>query len=65
MTLRLSDELTEQVRELSKQDGRSMQQTIIRAVEDYVTDHGRQAHIRALATRAASDYSETLRRLGE
>ncbi|MGI8592033.1 MAG: CopG family transcriptional regulator [Nakamurella sp.] len=65
MTLRLTDELTEALRDAAAADGRSMQQTAALAIERYVAERRHTAAVTALATEAAAEYPETLRRLGE
>lgn len=42
-----------------------MQQTALRAIDEYVSRRGRADRITGLARDAAAKYPETLRRLGE
>jgi hypothetical protein len=65
MTLRLDPERAAELRRAANEDGRSMQQTAIRAIDEYLARRGRSSHITELARQAAIDYPETLRRLGE
>lgn len=65
MTLRLNDEQTEALRAASEHDGRSMQQTALLAIDDYLARRRRISRVSKLAAEAATDYAETLRRLGE
>ncbi len=65
MTLRLDEELANELRRVAGEEGRSMQQTALRAIDEYLTRHGRLAQVTALARNAGRQYPETLRRLGE
>ncbi|MFZ9988119.1 MAG: hypothetical protein ACO3ID_04725 [Candidatus Nanopelagicales bacterium] len=65
MTLRLSDEQTQLLRARAEFEGRSMQEVVKSAVEEYL-----EAHIRAdLITRILDEelprYAEAMRRLAE
>jgi predicted transcriptional regulator len=65
MTLRLSDDQAEALRRRAEQEGRSMQQVALTAIDDYLfrvhddelTDH--------IAEHGARRFAELLRRLGE
>ena len=65
MTLRLTDELAEALRDAAAADGRSMQQTAALAIERYVAQRRHTAAVTDLATAAAAEFPDTLRRLGE
>ncbi len=65
MTLRLDEKTTSALREQAQADGRSIHQTVLIAIDEYLARHRRSQHIDALAREAASDYPEVLRRLGE
>jgi len=65
MTLRLDDELAEALRDRASADGRSVHQTVLLAIDEYLSRRQRGQRIEALATQAAADYPEVLRRLGE
>jgi hypothetical protein len=61
----LDEERAAELRRVAAEEGRSMQQTALRAIDEYVSRHGRADRITALAREAAADYPETVRRLGE
>ena len=65
MTLRIDEATSEALRDQAESDGRSVHQTILIAIDEYLTRHRRSQRIDALAREAASDYPEVLRRLGE
>jgi hypothetical protein len=65
MTLRLDDATAEALRDRASADGRSVHQTVLLAIDEYLGKHRRDQRIEALATQAAADYPEVLRRLGE
>jgi hypothetical protein len=65
MTLRLDDSTAEALRERAQVDGRSVHQTVLLAIEEYLQRHRRDQHIEKLATAAAADFRQTLERLGE
>jgi plasmid stability protein len=65
MTLRLDDELSEALRLRASAEGRSVHQTVLIAIDEYLKRHQREQRIEALAAQAAADYPEVLRRLGE
>ena len=65
MTLRLDESTAEALRERAQADGRSVHQTVLIAIDEYLTRQRRSQAIWALAEQAAADYPEVLRRLGE
>lgn len=65
MTLRLDEATAQALRENAESDGRSVHQTILIAIDEYLARHRRSQRIDTLAREAASDYPEVLRRLGE
>jgi predicted transcriptional regulator len=65
MTLRLDDELADALRNRATADGRSVHQTVLLAIDEYLKRHQRSQRVESLATQAAADYPEVLRRLGE
>lgn len=65
MTLRLDDELDAKLTELARRERMSKQQFVIKTLDEVVAASARRDRIGALADRAAADYPETLRRLGE
>ncbi len=65
MTLRLDEATADALRQRAQADGRSVHQTVLLAIDEYLVRHQRSQTISALAERAAADYPEVLRRLGE
>ena len=65
MTLRLDESTSEALRERAQADGRSVHQTVLVAIDEYLARHRRSQRIAVLAEQAAADYPEVLRRLGE
>jgi predicted transcriptional regulator len=65
MTLRLTKELTEALRDAAAAEGRSIQETAVLAIETYVAQRRHTAAVAELAAAAAAEFPETLRRLGE
>jgi predicted transcriptional regulator len=65
MTLRLDDSTAEALRERASADGRSVHQTVLLAIDEYLARRQRDVDVEQMATKAASDFPETLRRLGE
>ncbi|OLT11879.1 hypothetical protein BJF78_25775 [Pseudonocardia sp. CNS-139] len=65
MTLRLSDEDTETLRELAALEGRSMQAVARTALRQYFERVAHGARVSAVAHEGAVRYAEALRRLGE
>jgi len=62
-TFDLPPELHEQVRRIATAERRSITQTLIVAVEEYVKRHQRAAHVDLLSKRIAQEDAELLRRL--
>ena len=62
MTLRLTDEQTAALRATAEREGRSMHETVIRAVDEYVTK--REQKRDALIKRILDEDREALGRLG-
>lgn len=62
-TFDLPPELHDQVRKIAATERRSITQTLIVAVEEYVQRHQRAAQVDALSGRIASEDAELLRRL--
>ncbi|WP_248963914.1 ribbon-helix-helix protein, CopG family [Sphaerisporangium perillae] len=65
MTLRLSEEQTEAVRRHAEKEGRSVQQVVQAAVEEYLARHDADEEIRRLGAAAAHRWRSVLDRLGE
>ncbi len=65
MTLRLDDATTEALRDRASADGRSVHQTVLLAIDEYLVKHRRDQRIESLARQAADDYPSVLQRLGE
>ena len=65
MTLRLSDEQTEALRERAAKEGRSMQQIALGAVDEYLLRTADDELTDELAERGARRFADLLRRLGE
>jgi predicted transcriptional regulator len=65
MTLRLSDEQTEALRRRAEVEGRSMQQIVLRAIDEYLQRATDDELTDALAEKGAQRFSDLLRRLGE
>lgn len=63
MTLRLTDEQTERLREAAARDGLSMQAAAIKAVDDYATD--RKARRREILTEMMRKHGDLLDRLAD
>lgn len=64
MTLRLSDEETQALRERAEKDGTSMHDVVRRAVREYVDDAEQRELILAAAREGMELYAEALDRLG-
>jgi predicted transcriptional regulator len=64
-TLNLPDQLHEQLKTLADQEHRSMNATILVAVERYVQDRSHRSRVRELSLDVACRDAELLRRLGE
>lgn len=65
MTLRLTDEEHEALRERASLEGISMQEAARRAVREYVASRDRRDRIDAAAALVLRRHGEALRRLGE
>jgi predicted transcriptional regulator len=65
MTLRLPDELTEEVRRQADTEHMSMQLLVQKACREYVVRHSRTAAIDEAMEKIQGRYGEVLRRLGE
>jgi predicted transcriptional regulator len=65
MTLRLSDEQTEALRRRADNEGRSMHQVALDALDDYLMRAEDDELTDRLALRGAERFAELLRRLGE
>ncbi|WP_246064479.1 ribbon-helix-helix protein, CopG family [Nonomuraea longispora] len=65
MTLRLSDQQTEALRKRADAEGRSMQQVVLRAIDDYLERASEDEITEDLARKGAERFSDLLRRLGE
>jgi plasmid stability protein len=65
MTLRLSDEQSAALRARADREGRSMQQVIAAAVDEYLLRTEDDELTDRLAEQGAERFSELLRRLGE
>lgn len=64
-TLNLPDQLHEQLKALAEEEHRSMNATILVAVERYVEDRSHRSRVRELALDVSRRDAELLRRLGE
>lgn len=62
-TFDLPPELHEQVRKIAAAERRSITQTLILAVEEYVARHQRASEVDAVSRRIAQEDAELLRRL--
>ncbi|MFW6034103.1 MAG: Arc family DNA-binding protein [bacterium] len=62
-TFDLPPELHEQVRKIAAAERRSITQTLILAVEEYVARHQRASEVDAISRRIAQEDAELLRRL--
>ena len=65
MTLRLDDATAKALRDRAEADGRSVHQTVLLAIDEYLVKHRRDQRIESLAAQAAADYPAVLQRLGE
>ena len=65
MTLRLTDEQTEALRERAKVEQRSMQQIALTAVDEYLARTNRAERLKSISARYADRYADLLKRLGE
>ena len=65
MTLRLDDATADALRDRAAAEGRSVHQTVLVAINQYLAKHERDQRVESLALQAAADYPNALRRLGE
>ena len=65
MTLRLTEEQTAALRRRAEQEGRSMQQVAVAALDDYIERAEDDERTDRLAERGAQRFADLLRRLGE
>jgi predicted transcriptional regulator len=65
MTLRLSDEQAEALRRRAEKEGRSMQQIVLGAVDEYLVRTEDDELTERLAERGAERFAGLLQRLGE
>jgi predicted transcriptional regulator len=65
MTLRLSDDQAEALRRRAEQEGRSMQQVALTAIDDYLFRVHDDELTDRIAEHGARRFAELLRRLGE
>ncbi|WP_239313128.1 FitA-like ribbon-helix-helix domain-containing protein [Plantactinospora mayteni] len=63
--MNLPEELHERLKRLTEHQHRSMNATIVVALEEYVSAHTRRAKVRGLARDIAERDAELLRRLAE
>jgi predicted transcriptional regulator len=65
MTLRLSDEEAEALRQRAHLEDRSMQEVAREAIREYVEQHSREDLLDRVLDEEIPRYAEALRRLGE
>lgn len=65
MTLRLSDEEAEALRQRARLEDRSMQEVAREAIREYVEQHSREDLLERVLDEEIPRYAEALRRLGE
>jgi predicted transcriptional regulator len=65
MTLRLSDEEADALRQRARLEGRSMQEVAREAIREYVEQHSREDLLEQVLDEEVPRYAEALRRLGE
>jgi predicted transcriptional regulator len=65
MTLRLTDDETDALRQRAKREGRSMQEVARAAVRDYIDRTSRQELLDDVLDEELPRFAEALRRLGE
>jgi predicted transcriptional regulator len=65
MTLRLTDDETEALRQRAEMEHRSMQEVAREAIRDYVEQHSRAELLDRVLDEEIPKYAEALRRLGE
>jgi predicted transcriptional regulator len=65
MTLRLSDEEAEALRQRARLEDRSMQEVAREAIREYVEQHSREDLLEQVLDEEIPPFAEALRRLGE
>lgn len=65
MTLRLTDDEHEALREIAAAEGSSMQDTVRRAIRVYIARSGHHARVNAAADIILETHADAIRRLGE
>lgn len=65
MTLRLTDDESDALRQRAQREGRSMQDVARTAVRDYIDRTGRQELLDEVLDEELPHFAEALRRLGE
>jgi predicted transcriptional regulator len=65
MTLRLSDQQTEALRKRADAEGRSMQQVVLAAIDEYLARHAADEEVRRLGAKSRERWRTVLDRLGE
>ena len=65
MTLRLTDDETEALRQRAQREGRSMQDVARAAVREYIDRRSRQELLEKVLDEELPPFTEALRRLGE
>ena len=65
MTLRLTDDETEALRQRAQREGRSMQDVVRSAVREYIDRTSRQELLEKVLDEELPPFTEALRRLGE
>ncbi|MFI9835897.1 CopG family transcriptional regulator [Nonomuraea sp. NPDC051941] len=65
MTLRLTDDQTEALRKRAEFEGRSMQQVVLAAVDEYLARHAADEEVRRLGAKSRERWRSVLDRLGE
>lgn len=65
MTLRLTDEESEALRQRAALEGRSMQEVARQAIREYVEQHSRADLLERVLDEEVPRYAEALRRLAE
>ena len=65
MTLRLSDDETEALRQRAEMEHRSMQEVARQAIREYVENHSRADLLDQVLDEELPRYAEALKRLGE
>ncbi|WP_030505351.1 ribbon-helix-helix protein, CopG family [Microbispora rosea] len=65
MTLRLTDEQTEALRRRAEKEGRSIQQIVVAAVEEYLARHTADEEVHRLGVEAVRRWKPVLDRLAQ